>query len=373
MQAWVQNENSEKRIVASSPKLKELAQGSKKPPKKKTAIDLFSGCGGLSLGLKNAGFKILAAVDSDSLACRTYRLNHKKTFLLEKDITKTRPTYLRKRLSLEPGELDLLAGCPPCQGFSTLRTLNGKESVEDPINDLVFQFLKYTRVFLPKAIMMENVPGLAKDSRLEKLINKIAAIGYRSEARVMDAWDYGTPQRRKRMVMIAVRNGEPVFAERRKRKPTVSTAIRKLLRSGSPDDPLHNYEVNRAKHVVKLIEKVPLDGGSRTDLPDEEQLECHKRCDGFSDIYGRMSWGRPAPTITGGCINPSKGRFIHPEEHRAITLREAAMLQGFPQSYCFDMSSGRYPVAQLIGNAFPPKFAEHHATALLKEISAARK
>lgn len=115
---------------------------------------------------------------------------------------------------------------------------------------------------------------------------------------------------------------------------------------------------------MAIIRKIPKDGGSRGQLGREAQLACHRKCDGFNDIYGRMSWEKPAPTITGGCINPSKGRFLHPEQDRAITLREAALLQGFPRTYKFDMSKGRYPAAQMIGNAFPPAFAARHAKVL---------
>ena len=121
---------------------------------------------------------------------------------------------------------------------------------------------------------------------------------------------------------------------------------------------------------MSLIRRIPKNGGSRTDLPNMDQLECHQKLDGFNDVYGRMSWHEPAPTITGGCINPSKGRYIHPDDDRAITLREAALLQGFPKSYAFDMSRGRYPAAQMIGNAFPPKFAEHHARAIYTHLEA---
>ena len=144
----------------------------------------------------------------------------------------------------------------------------------------------------------------------------------------------------------------------------MAEAIGKLPLPEDSDDPMHNYAVRRAERVMSLIRRIPKDGGSRTDLPDTDQLECHRRVDGFKDVYGRMAWKKPAPTITGGCINPSKGRYIHPDHDRAITLREAALLQGFPGSYMFDMSKGRYPTAQMIGNAFPPKFAEHHARAI---------
>lgn len=321
----------------------------------------------MSSGLINAGYDVVAAVENEPLACSTYRLNHPKTHVVERDIRRIRPTYLRKKLGLEEGELSLLAGCPPCQGFSTLRTLNGGKSIDEPMNDLLFQFTKFVAAFLPKAIMMENVPGLISDSRLERFENRIATLGYRSEARVLDASDYGTPQRRKRMVLIAIRGGDPEFAAPTKYKRSVRWAFSRL-KGDMGNDPLHTYEVRRSSTVQELIESIPLDGGGRTDLPEERQLPCHRKCNGFKDIYGRMSWKKPAPTITGGCINPSKGRFLHPNEHRAITLREAATLQGFSQSYQFDMSRGRYPVAQLIGNAFPPKFAELHAKVIKRSV-----
>ena len=331
-----------------------------------TAIDLFSGCGGLSVGLRQAGFDVIAAVENEPLACETYRLNHKQTLLLDKDITKIRPEYLRKSLGLERGELALLAGCPPCQGFSTLRTMNGGRVVDEPMNDLVFEFLKFVKAFLPRAIMMENVPGLASDPRIEKFRTDIAKLGYESEARVLDASDFGTPQRRRRMVLVAMSGKPPRFPEKARYRKSVKWAFANISSEVGANDPMHNYKVNHAPHVQSLIKKIPKDGGGRTDLPKADQLPCHKRTNGFKDIYGRMSWSKPSPTITGGCINPSKGRFLHPDLDRAITLREAALLQGFPSDYKFDLSRGRYPVAQLIGNAFPPSFAERHA-AIIKE------
>ncbi len=334
-----------------------------------TAIDLFCGCGGLSLGLSYAGFDILAAIDSDPLACATYGRNHKSTKLIEGDITKTRPTYLRKQLGLDEGQLDLLAGCPPCQGFSTLRTLNGNRSVDEPMNDLVFQFLKYVRAFRPKAIMMENVPGLAKDTRLVRFRRQIGGLGYQSSVRVLDASKFGTPQRRNRMILVALLDGNPEFAAEAPKIVTVKDAIGSLLPPGTGGDPLHDYHAKRSDQVKRLIRRIPTNGGSRTDLPLELQLDCHKRCNGFKDIYGRMAWDRPSPTITGGCINPSKGRFLHPEQDRAITLREASLLQGFPESYDFEISKGKYPAAQMIGNAFPPKFAEHHARVIQAQLA----
>ncbi len=335
------------------------------------AIDLFSGCGGLSQGLKQAGFSVVAAIEADSLAMSTYAMNHPRARRYHGDITKFNAAQLMRDLNLRPGELDLLAGCPPCQGFSTLRTKNGNNKVVEPMNDLVFEVTRFAHVFRPRALMIENVPGLLGDVRFEAVTAKLKRLGYAWSAQIFDAADFGVPQRRRRMILIATRGCQPQFALPEPRRRTVGNAIRYLPDPQYSSDPLHNYEVSRAAHVAKLIAQIPKDGGSRSSLDPSKQLECHKRLDGFHDIYGRMSWSKPGPTITGGCINPSKGRFLHPESDRAITLREAALLQGFPPGYQFDMSRGIYPTAQMIGNAFPPPFAARHAKVLRRTIALA--
>ena len=331
------------------------------------AVDLFSGCGGLSLGLRRAGFEVVAAIDNDPLSITTFRMNHPSTDVRKGDISRMDPRKLMVTLEMVPGQLDLMAGCPPCQGFSTLRTLNGGRKVKESQNDLVFEFVRFVKYFRPKALMLENVPGLLDDNRARAVRASLERIGYRCRAAVFNAARFGVPQRRRRMIMLGARGTPPPYA-RQTRHRTVSQAIRFLPPPDSSDDPVHNYDVRRAAKVMSLIRLIPKDGGSRTDLPLDEQLHCHQNFDGFSDVYGRMAWRSQAPTITGGCINPSKGRFLHPEEDRAITLREAALLQGFPVSYKFDLSRGRYPVAQLIGNAFPPKFAEHFARSVFFHI-----
>lgn len=335
---------------------------------RKSAIDLFSGCGGLTLGLKKAGFDVLAAVENNELAAATYANNHKRVRLIKSDIQLVNLELLSAELSIQPGQLDLLAGCPPCQGFSSLRTMNGGREINEPMNDLIFEFLRFVEFFLPKAIMLENVPGLYTDERLTKVKEKLVTLGYRPKAKVLDAQDYGVPQRRRRLVMLAIRGKTPKFAEVSRYKKSVSSAIKRLQPPGSSTDPLHNYRPNTSDRVQQIIKAIPKDGGSRNQLPNNLKLKCHLKSDGFKDVYGRMAWAAPAPTITGGCINPSKGRFLHPEQDRPITLREASLLQGFPINYRFDNSRGRFPTAQLIGNAFPPKFAEIHAREIHKLI-----
>lgn len=329
--------------------------------RKPRAIDLFSGCGGLSQGLKDAGYSVVAAFEADPLAMSTFAMNHKRARRYLGDIRRLSARKVMAELGMKPGELDLLAGCPPCQGFSNLRTMNGGTRVVDPMNDLVFEVTRFAHAFRPRALMIENVPGLMRDKRFAEMTSRLERLGYAWSAEVLDAANFGVPQRRMRMILIALKQGQPAFALPLLRRMTVADAIRPLPDPECSDDPLHNHGASRAPHVQEIIRQIPKDGGSRGSLGPSKQLECHRRHDGFYDIYGRMSWSKPSPTITGSCVNPSKGRFLHPVSNRAITLREAALLQGFPLKYKFDMSRGVYPAAQMIGNAFPPRFAACHA------------
>jgi DNA (cytosine-5)-methyltransferase 1 len=327
---------------------------------KPKAIDLFSGCGGLTLGLKQAGFRVVAAVEIDPLAVETYQANHKNVFVWEKDITKISVRQVRKQLGLKPGQLDLLAGCPPCQGFSTLTTLNGNRGMNDIRNDLVFQFLRFVRGLRPKAVMMENVPGLAKDARIQKLVAALERMGYRCNYNVLDAADYGVPQRRRRFILVGGFGKEIPFGKTARKRRTVREAFA-LLGNRAKIDQLHKLPETRSSEVMERIRAVPKNGGSRFALGDEHQLDCHRKCSGFKDVYGRMAWDTVSPTITGGCFNPSKGRFLHPTKNRAISMREAALLQSFPVNYFFPFKRGKTPIAQMIGNALPPEFIRRHA------------
>ena len=326
-----------------------------------TAVDLFCGCGGLTVGLKKAGFRVLGAVDIDPLSLETYRANHPEVMIWEVDIRELKVSTVKRALGLRKGALDLLAGCPPCQGFSTMRTLNGARRVEDPRNDLLFEFQRFVEELRPKAVMMENVPGLAKDRRFDEFCRFMEELGYKGEHRILNAADYGVPQRRRRLIYLAGLGEAVPFARPVRKKKTVRDAIGRLPKAGESGDPVHDMPERRTPKVIELIRRIPKNGGSRTDLPEEDQLECHKRCNGFKDVYGRMAWDEPAPTITSGCFNPSKGRFLHPEEDRAITMREAALLQGFPRRYKFLCTDNKSAIAWMIGNALPPPFIAAHA------------
>jgi DNA (cytosine-5)-methyltransferase 1 len=337
-----------------------------------TAVDLFSGCGGLSCGLELAGFDVTAAVEIDKKAQSTYKLNHPDVRLYEDDIRMLDPAQILRDAGLETGELDLLAGCPPCQGFSRLRTKNKEASVKDERNDLVSDFLRFAVTMQPKTIMLENVPALGKDDRFARMREQLIALGYETVVHVLDAADYQVAQRRKRLIMLASKVHRPVIAPRMENRVTVRTAFFGVGAPSKTKDSLHAMPENRSRAVRDLIALIPKNGGSRTDLPNSYQLDCHKRSDGFKDVYGRMAWDKVSPTITSGCHNPSKGRFLHPSYNRTITLREAALLQGFPKDYRFDISHGKGAIALMIGNALPPPFIAAHANALRLGLEAAR-
>ncbi len=337
-------------------------------PRKPTAIDLFSGCGGLTLGLKQAGFRVIGAVENSELAVKTYNRNHREVYVWHKDIRKLTVKTVKEKFKLKPGQLDLLAGCPPCQGFSTIPRLNGRRRPRDKRNDLVFEFMRFVRVLRPRAIMMENVPGLAKNRRIRKVYGDLRRLGYQPSGRILNAADYGVPQRRRRFILIAGSGQTIPFARKAPHRRVVRDAFNNLS-PRAKRGPLHNYKERRTQSVRARIRSIPPNGGSRSDLGKRRQLLCHKNFDGFRDIYGRMKWNDVAPTITTGCFNPSKGRFLHPRNHRAITLREAALLQSFPISYFFSLERGRILVAEMIGNALPPEFIKRHALKIKQALA----
>lgn len=335
------------------------------PDWRPTAIDLFAGCGGLTLGLKQAGFDVLAAIEIDEIAAKTYSMNHPEVEMWEDDIRDVHPVDMMDELHLGEFELDLLAGCPPCQGFSSISTLNGHRRIDDARNDLVLLFSQYVEYLMPKIVMMENVPGLADDERFTRVCRTLKKRGYRCKWDVLNAADYGVPQRRRRLILIASLLGEPQFAPQSPDRITVRDAIGALPAPGRSGDPIHDFPENRTARVQKYIAQIRKNGGSRTELGRRKQLPCHKKCNGFKDIYGRMAWDEVSPTITSGCFNPSKGRFLHPTCNRAITMREAALLQSFPPDYVFSTERGKTHVASMIGNALPPEFVKRHAKQIL--------
>jgi DNA (cytosine-5)-methyltransferase 1 len=329
-----------------------------------TAIDLFSGCGGLTEGLKQAGFKVLCAIEIDLKARETYTLNHPDVPFAGLDIREVASIDLLKISGLQKGELDLLAGCPPCQGFSSIRRRNKSRAVTDKRNDLIEDFSRITLALLPKLVMLENVPRLIEYRKFQNFVRALKSLGYKTTVQILDVADFGVPQRRKRLILAANRIGDVLIGTPSDARLNVKSAIGGLAKAGKSGDPLHDALCNRSPRVEALIAAIPKNGGSRSSLPSELQLKCHRNTLGFGDVYGRMSWENPSPTITGGCGSPSKGRFLHPNENRVITLREAALLQGFPSNYQFDLRHGKDSISLMIGNALPPPFIARHALAM---------
>jgi DNA (cytosine-5)-methyltransferase 1 len=332
---------------------------------KPKAIDLFSGCGGLTVGLQQAGFEVVAAVEIDPKARQVYTTNHPRIWMAGHDIRRTSASEIIEKLDLKPGELDLLAGCPPCQGFSRLRRRNKSQSVRDERNALIDDFGRFVQAIRPRSILLENVVGLSRYHKFADFISLLRSLDYIVEVKQHDSALFNVSQRRVRLIVMASQLSlGPELKAKRGPKKTVRNAIGALPQPGSSGDPLHDIPTRHSARVAKIISAVPEDGGSRHHIPVSLQLKCHGHSSGFNDVYGRMKWDDVAPTITSGCINPSKGRFIHPSQNRAITLREAAILQGFPRRYRFDPKLGKEALAAMIGNALPPPFIKAQARRL---------
>lgn len=305
-------------------------------------------------------------------------MNFRRVPLIRADIRETTGSDLLGRARLEEGELDLLAGCPPCQGFSALRTKGRQTAVDDDRNDLLLEFQRLVGEMKPRFVLLENVPGLAGDDLFRQFTDGLLALGYAVESKVLDSADFGTPQRRRRLVLVAGLGSKPRLMRGEAEARTVRGAIGGLADSaGRSGDPLHDHGEQRTDHVRSVITSVPKNGGSRADLGPEAQLACHLRAEAGGagwgrEPYGRMAWDGVASTITGGCINPSKGRFLHPDEDRAITVREALLLQGFPPGYRLSLRRGKYAAAELVGNAIPPSFVRAQALAFRRALRPVR-
>ena len=339
-----------------------------------TAIDLFCGCGGVTEGLKRQGFKVVAAVDCDPVACRTYRDNHREGKLIEKDIREVDPSIFLDN-PLKGQLLDLLVVCAPCQPFSS----QNRKKANDDRAELILETIRFITILQPKVIMFENVPGLTSprfSPILKELKSGLKKEGYLTgDPITADVADYCVPQRRLRCIMFAARNHPPPEFPKPVTPPgrrvTVGYVIDNLPRLKSaqadPEDELH-FARNHRPIALERMSHIPKNGGSRFSLPEHLVLDCHKGHKGYPDVYGRMCWDDVAPTLTTGCTDITRGRFIHPEDDRAITLREASRLQSFPDNYHFKGSAK--DIAIQIGNAVPVKFIEALGPTLLKSIAA---
>jgi len=324
------------------------------------SFDLFSGVGGLTEGLRKAGFDTKYAFEIDEIASKVYSLNHENTIVITNDIRKADLNEIKQKLN--GIEIHLLAGCPPCQGFSSIRRLNKAKPVDDPRNDLINEFVRFVKYFKPYTIMLENVPWLEQDKLFINAKENLEMMGYNIDVAIVNVKDYGVPQNRKRLVMIGSRLGKISIAKPNKKKVTVRDCIGNLPRPVNSKDKLHKIYPEHTLNIKNLIKDIPHNGGSRKDLGKARQLNCHKKENiGFNDVYGRLRWDDYSTTITGGCLNPSKGRFLHPRQNRCISAREAMLLQSFPKSYKLPTDISKTNIALMIGNALPPKFSYYQA------------
>lgn len=326
------------------------------------AIDLFAGAGGATQGLKDAGFRVLAAIENDPVAVRTFKANHPECRVFDTNITRVTGRAVRAHLVGQGTAFpDLLTACPPCQPYSTL----GESLPADQPRDLVVEIGRFVHTLRPRAILMENVPGLIGKPCLEALERRLSR-QYAVKIYTIDAAGFGVPQRRRRMILagVAHREGKVLPPSLTESVPdefdiSLSTAGDALALVAATDpikDPVHRSRTLTSKSLARI--QATKQGGGRLDLPPALQLECHRRLKGkhATSIYGRIDPAVPAPTMTTRCTTPSCGRFAHPTEDRGLTLREAATLQTFPTDYAFRGTYGQ--VERQIGNAVPPRLAE---------------
>ena len=341
---------------------------------KYTCIDSFCGAGGLGLGLQRAGFDILLSFDIDQLCINTINQN-KKYFnhpAVTADIADMLNGELLKRCNLKRGELFLLAGGPPCQGFSVQR----RGSDTDSRNELVLMYGRLIDELYPKYFVMENVSGIAGKrgkTILQQLIEDVEKIGYHVHIELLDAQDFGVPQRRKRYIIIGERTDmgnrykHPSPSDERRTVRDVIGNLPEPPQDGTdhPEFPLHRRDRLSERNLQRI--RAIKEGQGRDDLPEELLANCHKidsSVIGFRSVYGRMAWDDVAPTITARFDSFTRGKFGHPTQDRSISLREGALLQTFPAD--FEFVGNKVDIARQIGNAVPPIMAEQIGKSIIE-------
>lgn len=324
-------------------------------------VDLFCGAGGLTHGLISEGIEVVAGIDVDEACRHPFEANNAARFINE-DVGRLAPKRLNELFG--DAEVRVLAGCAPCQPFSTYA--QRYEVVGSPRWGLLYQFGRLIKSTRPDLVTMENVPSVAKHTVFDDFIETLRGLKYHIHHGVVDASAYGLPQNRQRMVLLASRLGPiELVAPTNNRPTTVRAAISELapiIQGGrDPKDPLHAASKLSDLNLARIRASRP--GGTWRDWPKRLVADCHRRETGHSypGVYGRMVWDEPAPTLTTQFYGFGSGRFGHPEQDRAISLREGALLQGFPQSYSFipDGAPVRFKaLGRMIGNAVPVTLGE---------------
>jgi len=347
----------------------------KNSERKIIAIDFFCGCGGVTHGMKRAGVDVIAGFDNDPNVKHAYEENNKGSVFYELNINerKTNEQVIKNLLKNRIKDILIFSACAPCQPFS----LHNRKYKDDPRKVLMLKFIDLVEV-LPKkiqpgVIFFENVGSMKKrgDEVLQKALNRLKNLDYLIlYPRIINSADFGIPQNRRRLIFIAVQknylkndkyfNWDYFYNKYSEKTITVRKAIGKLppIPHGyrlNKKDPLHITRKLSPKNLER-IKQITIDGGGREMWDEKYNLECYRNHSGHKDVYGRMHWNKPAPTLTCKCISLSNGRFGHPEQNRAISLREAAILQTL-DDYKFKEPIFLDRVAKQIGNAVPPRLA----------------
>ncbi|PDS69648.1 DNA (cytosine-5-)-methyltransferase [Rhizobium phaseoli] len=358
-------------------------------PRAPICVDLFAGAGGFSLGAIKAGYEVRAAVEHYRHAAATYRRQIKNKSgrpiaLFEKDILQLNPHDVMDEAGLIEGKCDLLLGGPPCQGFSSHRL--GDSGVDDPRNALLLRYFAFVSAIRPKFFLVENVPGMLQPKHATYLHRFIATARTHDyvvlQPIVINAQDYGVPQNRKRVFILGydakavVIEGiwppRPLHGDPARPGPfgpvlPWRTAAVAFDRPALPGD-VNDIHMSHGAELIETFKSTPPNGGSREE--SNRVLPCHQSHDGHKDVYGRIDPVRPSPTMTTACINPSKGRFVHPTEHHGITARQAARLQTFPDDFVFE--GGLMAAGLQIGNAVPVALAQVLCQRLLEMLEVNR-
>jgi DNA (cytosine-5)-methyltransferase 1 len=339
------------------------------------AVDFFCGGGGMSYGMQQAGIHVLAGIDFEPACKKTYESNIKDAQFIQADVFDLLEKDLEKELKLKVNDDDLvLIGCSPCQFWSVINTDKSKSKKS---KNLLIEFERFVRYFNPGYVVVENVPGVLRkkeESGLDGFIKWLISVGYKVHFEVHNTSDYGVPQNRRRFTLVANRvSDKSLFPTKEQgKKITVREVLGiengfKRIPAGHKDESDFRHSVSNLKaKTIQRLKKIRKDGGDRLDFANdpELQLPCFIGKDtSFKDTFGRLWWDRPSPTITTKFFSVSNGRFVHPEENRALSLREGATLQSFPNTYKF-YGTSHAAIARLIGNAVPPEYAKRIGLAI---------
>jgi DNA (cytosine-5)-methyltransferase 1 len=331
-------------------------------------FDFFTGCGGTCAGFRKAGLDIVFALDNDADCKRTFESNFNRVPYRLQDIASSRTTKLKPLLEKYTSHPKLFSGCAPCQPFTKQNTIRQSKDKRTP---LLSHFARFIKAFGPEYVFVENVPGIQnldpECGPLADFLRTLEGLGYSKDIGVIASQDYGVPQRRRRLLLIASRLGEiqlpsPTHGPKSTSRidyVTVRDAIGDFppLGAGESHSRIPNHQAASLSPLNLRRIQCLKEGEGREKWPSHLWLRCHSNgYKGHTDVYGRMKWDEPASGLTTRCISLSNGRFGHPEQNRAISIREAALLQTFPPDFVFHGSMRS--MARQIGNAVPPRLAE---------------